>query len=89
MECCRAAAERFPKITYDEAIIDACCMQLVMNPRKFDVLVTPNLYGNIVTSVVSGLVGGPGVVSAVHRGDKVSVYEAVCIVRWQKYLVIS
>eukprot|EP01118_Nematostelium_gracile_P008768 TRINITY_DN2911_c0_g1_i2.p2 TRINITY_DN2911_c0_g1~~TRINITY_DN2911_c0_g1_i2.p2 ORF type:complete len:137 (+),score=42.89 TRINITY_DN2911_c0_g1_i2:125-535(+) len=56
-------------------IIDNCCMQLVMNPSQFDVMLTPNLYGNIVANVATGLVGGPGLVGGANVGDGVAVFE--------------
>ena len=57
MDCTRRASKQHSGVRYDEAIVDACCMQLVSTPKKFDVLVMPNLYGNIVGSVATGLVG--------------------------------
>ena len=64
LECVRAVAGEFADIAYDEKIIDAACMHLVMNPTQFDVLVLPNLYGDIVSDLCAGLVGGLGVVGA-------------------------
>ena len=57
--------------TYDEQIVDAACMQLVMNPEQFDVLVMPNLYGDIVSDLCAGLVGGLGVVGAANLGSEI------------------
>ncbi|NWV95048.1 IDH3B dehydrogenase, partial [Machaerirhynchus nigripectus] len=62
LQCCKEVAELYPKIKFDTMIIDNCCMQLVQNPYQFDVLVMPNLYGNIVDNLAAGLVGGAGVV---------------------------
>jgi isocitrate dehydrogenase (NAD+) len=73
----RAVARDFPDITYDEKIIDAACMHLVMRPEQFDVLVMPNLYGDIVSDLCAGLVGGLGVVGAANLGTDVGVFEAV------------
>ncbi len=73
----RAVSKDFSDIAYDERIIDAACMHLVMNPRQFDVLVLPNLYGDIVSDLCAGLVGGLGVVGAANLGTEVAVFEAV------------
>ena len=77
IESCRAVAKAFPDIVYDERIVDAACMQLVMAPDKFDVLVMPNLYGDIVSDLCAGLVGGLGVVGAANLGRDAAVFEAV------------
>lgn len=78
IECARRVAKEFPEIQYDERIVDAACMQLVMFPEKFDVLLLPNLYGDIVSDLCAGLVGGLGVVPAANLGiDGVGVFEAV------------
>ena len=73
----RAIAREFQDITYEEKIVDAACMHLVMTPSQFDVLVMPNLYGDIVSDLCAGLVGGLGVVGAANLGDEVGVFEAV------------
>jgi isocitrate dehydrogenase (NAD+) len=77
LESVRAVARRFPNLTYDEKIVDAACMHLVMNPGQFDVLVMPNLYGDIVSDLCAGLVGGLGVVGAANLGAEMGVFEAV------------
>ena len=78
IECARRVAKEYPEIQYDERIVDAACMQLVMFPEKFDVLLLPNLYGEIVSDLCAGLVGGLGVVPAANLGlDGVGVFEAV------------
>jgi isocitrate dehydrogenase (NAD+) len=77
IESCRAVAREYADIRYDERIVDATCMQLVMMPEKFDVLVMPNLYGDIVSDLCAGLVGGLGVVGAANLGSGVAVFEAV------------
>jgi isocitrate dehydrogenase (NAD+) len=77
LESVRAVARRFPSLTYDEKIVDAACMHLVMNPAQFDVLVMPNLYGDIVSDLCAGLVGGLGVVGAANLGTEMGVFEAV------------
>ena len=77
IECSRRVAREYPGVTYDERIVDAACMQLVMNPSQFDVLVMPNLYGDIVSDLCAGLVGGLGVVGAANLGTDIGVFEAV------------
>ncbi|HXE80449.1 MAG TPA: isocitrate dehydrogenase (NAD(+)) [Vicinamibacterales bacterium] len=73
----RAVAREFSDIRYEERIVDAACMQLVMNPAQFDVLVLPNLYGDIVSDLCAGLVGGLGVVPGANLGTDAAVFEAV------------
>jgi isocitrate dehydrogenase (NAD+) len=77
LECSRIVARAWPDITYDERIVDAACMQLVLAPESFDVLVMPNLYGDIVSDLCAGLVGGLGVVGAANLGREIGVFEAV------------
>ncbi len=77
IECVRRAAREYIEITYEERIVDAACMQLVMHPEQFDVLVLPNLYGDIVSDLCAGLVGGLGVVGAANLGIDIGVFEAV------------
>ena len=77
LESVRAVARDNPDIKYDEKIVDAACMHLVMNPAQFDVLVMPNLYGDIVSDLCAGLVGGLGVVGAANLGSDIAVFEAV------------
>ena len=78
LECARKVAPEYPEVHYDERIVDAACMHLVMHPEKFDVLLLPNLYGDIVSDLCAGLVGGLGVVPAANLGaGGVGVFEAV------------
>ena len=77
IDCVRRAAREYIDIKYDERIVDAACMQLVMHPEQFDVLVLPNLYGDIVSDLCAGLVGGLGVVGAANLGSEMAVFEAV------------
>jgi isocitrate dehydrogenase (NAD+) len=77
LESVRAVAREYSDIVYDERIVDAACMQLVLNPSQFDVLVMPNLYGDIVSDLCAGLVGGLGVVGAANLGTDCAVFEAV------------
>jgi isocitrate dehydrogenase (NAD+) len=77
LESVRRVAREHPEIAYDERIVDAACMQLVMKPETFDVLLLPNLYGDIVSDLCAGLVGGLGVVGAANLGAEAAVFEAV------------
>jgi isocitrate dehydrogenase (NAD+) len=77
LDCCRKVAKAYPKITYDEVIVDSCCMQLVQRPERFDVLLLENLYGDIVSDLCAGLVGGLGVVPGANFGDRCAVFESV------------
>lgn len=78
LECARSVAREYPEIQYDELIVDAACMHLVMHPEQLDVLLLPNLYGDIVSDLCAGLVGGLGVVPAANLGENgVGVFEAV------------
>jgi isocitrate dehydrogenase (NAD+) len=73
----RKVATEYPKIEYKELIVDNTCMQLVLNPSQFDVLVLPNLYGDVVSDLAAGLVGGLGVVPSGNIGGKAAIFEAV------------
>ena len=77
LRCVRKVADRYPDILCDDRIVDAACMHLVINPSQFDVLLMPNLYGDIVSDLCAGLVGGLGVVPAANLGAKIGVFEAV------------
>jgi isocitrate dehydrogenase (NAD+) len=77
LECTRRSAARCLDIEYEERIVDAACMRLVMDPSLFDILVLPNLYGDIVSDLCAGLVGGLGVVGGANLGDDIAVFEAV------------
>jgi len=73
----REVAAKYPDITSDDRIVDNACMQLVVNPSQFDVLLLPNLYGDIVSDLCAGLVGGLGVVPGANLGTDIGVFEAV------------
>jgi len=77
LNCARAVSHEHVDIPYDERIVDAACMHLVMHPEKLDVLVLPNLYGDIVSDLCAGLVGGLGVVPGANIGADSAVFEAV------------
>ena len=73
----REVAEDYPDIEANDCIIDALCMKLVQRPEQFDVLVAPNLYGDIISDLCAGLVGGLGFAPSANIGDKTRIYEAV------------
>ena len=77
LRCARQVAEKYPDIEYKELIIDNTCMQLVMRPEQFDVLLMENLYGDIVSDLCAGRVGGLGIVPGANLGDDCAVFEAV------------
>ena len=77
LDSVRRVAAEYPAVTSDDRIVDALCMQLVMDPTRFDLLLLPNLYGDIVSDLCSGLVGGLGVVPGANLGTKAAVFEAV------------
>ena len=74
---CARSPREYPDIVCDDRIVDAACMHLVMNPTQFDILLLPNLYGDIVSDLCAGLVGGLGVVPAANLGAEIGVFEAV------------
>ena len=77
LDSVRGVAAGYPGITSDDRIVDALCMQLVIDPTRFDVLLLPNLYGDIVSDLCAGLVGGLGVVPGANLGADTAVFEAV------------
>jgi len=77
LECARKVAEKYPEIKYNEVLVDNLCMQLVQNPTKYDVLLLPNLYGDIVSDLAAGLIGGLGVAQGANIGKDCAVFEAV------------
>lgn len=77
LEACRKTAKRHSTIEYDEVIVDALCMKLVIDPQQFDILLCENLYGDIVSDLCGGLVGGLGVVPGANIGKKSAIFEPV------------
>lgn len=75
LESCQAVAAKYPQIAYEEVIVDNCMMQLVSKPQQFDVMVTPNFYGSLVTNAVAGLVGGPGLCPGANIGNTGAMFE--------------
>jgi len=78
LECCREVSKDYPHIAFEGMIVDNTSMQLVSKPQQFDVLVCPNLYGNIVGNIVCGLTGGAGLAPGVNIGEKYAVFETAC-----------
>ncbi len=77
LECAREIAKDYPEITLKEVIIDNMCMQMVGNPGQFEVIVTMNLYGDILSDLAAGLVGGLGIVPGANIGKDIAIFEAV------------
>jgi isocitrate dehydrogenase (NAD+) len=77
LSCCRKVAEGFPEVAYHEHIVDNTCMQLVMNPYQYDILLTENLYGDILSDLCSAFVGGLGLVPGANLGTECAIFEAV------------
>jgi isocitrate dehydrogenase (NAD+) len=77
LSCFHKVAKKYPDIQAEDKIIDNACMQLVMRPEQFDVLLCENLYGDIVSDLCAGLIGGLGLVPGANIGEKGAVFEAV------------
>lgn len=77
LECAREVAAKYPEIKFREILVDNCCMQLVQNPNQFDVLLLPNLYGDIVSDLCAGLIGGLGIAQGANIGKDYAVFEPV------------
>lgn len=77
LECAREVSEKYPNIKFREILVDNCCMQLVQNPNQFDVLLLPNLYGDIVSDLCAGLIGGLGIAQGANIGKDYAVFEPV------------
>lgn len=77
LKCCREVAAQYDDIAYNELIVDNASMQLVMRPEQFDIMLMPNLYGDIISDLAAGLVGGLGIVPGANMGDEHAVFEAV------------
>ena len=77
LDCCRAVAKEYPEIAYDEVIVDAACMQLVLDPTRFDMLLLENLYGDIVSDLCAGFIGGLGMAPGANIGEHTAIFEAV------------
>jgi isocitrate dehydrogenase (NAD+) len=77
LRCSRDVAKQYPEITYGEHIVDNTCMQLVMNPYQYDMLLLENLYGDIISDLCAAFVGGLGFVPGANIGDECAIFEAV------------
>jgi isocitrate dehydrogenase (NAD+) len=77
LDCCRRVAQGCPEVAYDEIIVDNACMQLVLDPTRFDMLLLENLYGDIVSDLCAGFIGGLGLAPGANIGEEVAVFEAV------------
>ena len=77
LECVRNIAQLYPEIVYEEMIVDNTCMQMVLDPQQFDVMLLENLYGDIVSDLGAGLVGGLGLVPGANLGDSCAIFEPV------------
>ena len=77
LKTCQEVANGYSSIEFSDVIIDACCMQLVRWPEAFDVIVTENLYGDILSDLCAGLVGGLGIVPGANIGEDIAIFEAV------------
>lgn len=77
LNCAREVAKKYPQIKFREILVDNCCMQLVQNPSQFDMLLLPNLYGDIVSDLTAGLIGGLGIAPSANIGKDYAVFEAV------------
>ena len=77
LDCARKIAKKYPNIGFREILVDNCCMQLVQNPNQFDTLLLPNLYGDIVSDLFAGLVGGLGIAQGANIGKDYAVFEPV------------
>jgi isocitrate dehydrogenase (NAD+) len=77
LDCCRRVSKDFPMVTYDEMIVDNTCMQLVLDPTRFDVLLLENLYGDIVSDLCAGFIGGLGMAPGANIGADIALFEAV------------
>ena len=77
LDCCRTVAKQYPEVKYDEIIVDNCCMQLVLDPTRFDMLLLENLYGDIVSDLCAGFIGGLGMAPGANIGESVALFEAV------------
>jgi isocitrate dehydrogenase (NAD+) len=77
LKVAREVAQQYPDIECNEVIVDACCMKLVMDPQQFDVIVTTNLFGDIISDLCAGLVGGLGLAPGANIGTEAAIFEAV------------
>jgi len=77
IDCCREVATRFPLIDYEEVLLDNTCLNIVQDPSRFQLMVLPNLYGDIISDLCAGLIGGLGLTPSANIGDDAAIFEAV------------
>ena len=75
LDCCREVSKKYPTIKYEEMIVDNTCMQMVKSPQQFEIMLMPNLYGSIITSIAAGLIGGPGLACGAALGNEHMLFE--------------
>lgn len=78
LRCCRDAAQKYPEIKFEEKYLDTVCLNMVQDPSQYDVLVMPNLYGDILSDMCAGLVGGLGLTPSGNIGINGALFESVC-----------
>ena len=78
LECTREVSKKYPSVQYEEMIIDNCAMQMVKNPQQFDIMVMPNLYGSIISSIGTGLIGGPAYSPGATVGHEFMLFDQAC-----------
>jgi len=77
LKCCRNLAAEYPDVKFEEMFLDTCCLKMVQDPTYFDVLVMPNLYGDILSDLCAGLIGGLGVTPSGNIGEGAAIFESV------------
>lgn len=80
LHCCREAAEKFKEVKFEEKYLDTVCLNMVQDPSKYDVLVMPNLYGDILSDMCAGLIGGLGLTPSGNIGTDGALFESVSTV---------
>jgi len=81
LRCCRDAAKKNPEVKFEEKYLDTVCLTMVQDPSQYDVLVMPNLYGDILSDLCAGLVGGLGLTPSGNIGLNGAIFESVSIVK--------
>ena len=79
LQCCREVASRYPNIKFQEHYLDTVCLRMVQDPSQFDILVMPNLYGDILSDLCAGLIGGLGLTPSGNIGEKGALFESVSL----------
>lgn len=80
LRCCREMAEKYPEVKFEEKYLDTVCLNMVQDPHQYDVLVMPNLYGDILSDMCAGLVGGLGLTPSGNIGINGALFESVCLI---------